>query len=602
MLRGFFGNVIVGAAAPKQAPPSQASGSARTLPLLMGALLSAAAPAACFADQLQQIVDTYAGSMVQNGSAIGVGVAVVSGNAPPRFFTYGYANSSTRQPFSPITIFQIGSVTKVFTTNLLGQKVASRYLGLQQPLSNFSTQVGALQPLTSQATLEEVGDFTAGFVDTPNICKQGQSPPSCLPNGRPTIAQYTAQDFLAYIQASVPENYFNYAGAPSNQQPVAVSTLPAPYNYSDFSTGLLGLLLGSLPNLQIDNNAPDRWFKMVANNIAGPLGMQSTYLEVPPSAAGRASAGYDRALATATVSNGEVSSISVFNPGGPYTTAPNVQIVGGGGSGATATAVLDSSTGTVEAITVSNGGSGYVAPPTVTFSSGTAVAQAVVSAGKIVGISRIDGGRGYNGAPTVTISGGGGSGATAEAHNANGHVEFVSVESGGSGYAQPIAVLIDPPPSVQNAIPIWAPAGAISSTLTDMANFAEAALGRYNVGAGIVPPLLSAGFKIAQTPHACNEATPALPCSEGFEGSALAWAIDPADSANRTPEVISKNGGIPGFSTQINLMQQENLAVVVFANNYGNPPKDATSAEAEQIQAPAQIIANNILFALFFGH
>jgi CubicO group peptidase (beta-lactamase class C family) len=600
MLGGFFRNLE--GAAPKQAGPSQASGSARTPPLLLGALLAAAAPAACFADQLQQIADTYAGSMVQNGSAIGVGVAVVSGNAPPRFFTYGYANSTTWQPFSPDTIFQIGSVTKVFTTNLLGQRVASHYLGLQQPLSNFSMQLGQLQPLTSQATLEEVGDFTAGLIDTPAVCEQGQSPPSCLPNGRPTIAQYTAQDFLAYIQASVPENYYGYAGAP-NDPPVPVSTLPAPYNYSDFSIGLLGLLLGSLPNLQIDNNAPDRWFKMVANNITGPLAMRSTYLEVPSSASGRASAGYDRALATATVSNGEVSSISVFNHGGPYATAPNVQIVGGGGSGATATAVLDSSTGTVKAITVSNGGSGYVAPPTVTFSSGTAVAQAVVSGGRIAGISRSDGGAGYNGAPTVTISGGGGSGATATAHNANGHVEFVSVESGGSGYVQPIAVLIDPPPPVQNAIPIWAPAGAISSTLTDMANFAEAALGRSNVGAGItVPPLLSAGFQIAQTPYACNEANPALPCSEGYEASALAWAIDPADSANRVPEVIWKNGGIGGFSTQINLMPQQNLGVVVFANNRGNAPNDATSSETSEIQAPAQIIANNILFALFYGH
>ena len=48
------------------------------------------------------------------------------------------------------------------------------------------------------------------------------------------------------------------------------------------------------------------------------------------------------ALASAFTFNGKVTSIAVNNPGSGYTTAPNVTISGGGGSGATATAFLDS--------------------------------------------------------------------------------------------------------------------------------------------------------------------------------------------------------------------------------------------------------------------
>jgi CubicO group peptidase (beta-lactamase class C family) len=79
----------------------------------------------CFAADVQRIVNTYAGSAVQDGSAVGVGVGVAIGDAPARFFSYGYADWGSRQTFSPDTIFEIGSVTKVFTTNLLGQSDGS---------------------------------------------------------------------------------------------------------------------------------------------------------------------------------------------------------------------------------------------------------------------------------------------------------------------------------------------------------------------------------------------------------------------------------------------------------------------------------------------
>jgi CubicO group peptidase (beta-lactamase class C family) len=100
--------------------------------------------------------------------------------------------------------------------------------------------------------------------------------------------------------------------------PQGVTALPATYFYSDFSVGLLGLLLGSYPNLPIDNHTLDRWFAMVENSLADPLGMRSTYLEVPSSEAWRVAGGDDRALATATVSNGLVASITVTSPGGSY--------------------------------------------------------------------------------------------------------------------------------------------------------------------------------------------------------------------------------------------------------------------------------------------
>lgn len=63
-----------------------------------------------------------------------------------------------------------------------------------------------------------------------------------------------------------------------------------------------------------------------------------------------------------------VDAIIVTNAGSGYATAPTVGFSGGGGSGAAATATV--SAGQITAVTVTNSGSGYTSAPTVNFSGG----------------------------------------------------------------------------------------------------------------------------------------------------------------------------------------------------------------------------------------
>ena len=73
------------------------------------------------------------------------------------------------------------------------------------------------------------------------------------------------------------------------------------------------------------------------------------------------------AAATAAITGDAVSSFTITDGGEHYKTAlpPTVTITGGGGSGATGTAVV-SATGIVSSITVSSGGTGYTSAPSVT--------------------------------------------------------------------------------------------------------------------------------------------------------------------------------------------------------------------------------------------
>ncbi|WP_099765963.1 hypothetical protein [Chryseobacterium sp. 52] len=79
------------------------------------------------------------------------------------------------------------------------------------------------------------------------------------------------------------------------------------------------------------------------------------------------------AVASATVSGGAVTGISVSNGGSGYTTAPTVNFYGGGsivngGTKARATATVTG--GVITGIAINNGGTGYTSIPTVTISGG----------------------------------------------------------------------------------------------------------------------------------------------------------------------------------------------------------------------------------------
>ena len=190
-----------------------------------------------------------------------------------------------------------------------------------------------------------------------------------------------------------------------------------------------------------------------------------------------AGGGGSGAAATATLTP-SVGSVALISGGSGYTTAPSVMFTGGGGgSGAAADAVLPprgvasvnisnggvynfqpsvtfglpqtaggrQATGTavrsglnVQSVTITDPGSGYTSPPSVTFQGGLGgtIAQgaAVLEAAAVASVDVTAAGSGYTSVPGVMFSGGGGgSGATANAALSN-SVLSVSVTSPGSGY------------------------------------------------------------------------------------------------------------------------------------------------------------------------
>jgi hypothetical protein len=124
---------------------------------------------------------------------------------------------------------------------------------------------------------------------------------------------------------------------------------------------VFGLAKSGITSRQAYELDPDKVLRL-NNTIAS----KASYYILPETAAN---------LLGLTLTNSPVNSISVTDGGSGYSTAPDVTISGGGGTGAAALATIDTlpSSPTYEqvtSITVTNGGSGYAITPQITFEGG----------------------------------------------------------------------------------------------------------------------------------------------------------------------------------------------------------------------------------------
>ena len=188
-------------------------------------------------------------------------------------------------------------------------------------------------------------------------------------------------------------------------------------------------------NQRIRNSLGYRYRNLGSGKTA-ELGSEPTHTGTDPVQDGTCLWQYEGLSAEATVSvSGSLFAVNVDNGGSGYTSAPTVGIVGGDPTvEASATATITS--GVVTAISVSAPGSGYSSVPTVVISGGGgegAVATAVVRGGLTAeGITITNAGSNYNERPNITLVSG--SGAVGYPSIVNGRIVSIILTFGGSNY------------------------------------------------------------------------------------------------------------------------------------------------------------------------
>jgi len=208
---------------------------------MTSALSAQPALSAKSASPLQSEVERAAAALPAGGFVF----AKISGGQ----VTFGSAGQPGPAPglASEHLVFEIGSISKVFTALLLAEAVEEGRAKLDDPIRKFLPKSVALSSAAAAITLEQLATHTSGL-------------PSLPDNFRPIepmdpYANYTVDQLHAYLARYQPEK-------PG----------PQPASYSNVGFGLLGHLLEHLFG--------SSYADLVATRITGPLGMRDTAIDL----------------------------------------------------------------------------------------------------------------------------------------------------------------------------------------------------------------------------------------------------------------------------------------------------------------------------------
>lgn len=208
---------------------------------------------------LVERVDTYR-------QAVGIVVGILEPTGR-RIITYGAAVKNGGPPLDGDTVFEIGSVTKVFTSLLLADAASRGEVSLTDPITKHLPSSVAVPSRGRAITLADLASHVSGLPRLPtNVAPKDASNP---------YADYTVENLYQFL---------------STYQPTRDAG--ASYEYSNLGAGLLGHLLTRRVGMDYES--------LVKARITGPLGMTSTGVTLSAAARARLAAGYDASLSPAS--------------------------------------------------------------------------------------------------------------------------------------------------------------------------------------------------------------------------------------------------------------------------------------------------------------
>ncbi len=198
-------------------------------------------------------------AQVDAGHSVGMVVGVLE-NGHRRYIAYGSAGAG-RAPLDEHTIFEIGSLSKTFTSLLLADDVVRGKARLDEPVADLLPAGTVVPSMDGKViTLEELATHRSGLPR--------------LPTG--------------FAPANMSDPYVDYGVAQLDRFLSTYKLTRAPGDsaeYSNVGVGLLGYAL-------VHQASAPSWGALVRDRIADPLGMHATFVDVPASEMARVSVGH----------------------------------------------------------------------------------------------------------------------------------------------------------------------------------------------------------------------------------------------------------------------------------------------------------------------
>lgn len=212
------------------------------------------------AEQLTELVQHHLSTYFESGKAVGLGVGAVLSNAQTMVF--GGKQSAEQAEPDQNSVFEIGSITKVFTTTLLADMHLAGEVQLDDPVNKYLPAHGRLACRRGDdVTLRHLATHTSGLPRLPANLTWQQ-----LGSDNP-YAAYSVDDLYACLAKC---RLKNRPGTNSS--------------YSNLGSGLLGHVLSLIGGGDYE--------RLVLDRILLPLGMTDTAIHVSDEQQGRMAPGH----------------------------------------------------------------------------------------------------------------------------------------------------------------------------------------------------------------------------------------------------------------------------------------------------------------------
>lgn len=200
-------------------------------------------------DSIDLLVEKFVRPYIQKGATAGIMLALINGKQQ-RKYSYGtIAKASYQLPHASKSIFEIGSVTKIFTSLLLAKEVVGGNMQLDDPVSKYlPDSLPRLAWRGHPVSLVQLSNHTAGFPR--------------LPENIFTTNVILADPYSHYTVDSLFHFLKKYK---------VLSQTGIKFSYSNLGAGVLGVALERYNNKSFE--------QLVIDNICLPLGMKNTSLK-----------------------------------------------------------------------------------------------------------------------------------------------------------------------------------------------------------------------------------------------------------------------------------------------------------------------------------
>lgn len=205
-------------------------------------------------------LDPLAKSLIAGDYCVGIVIGLISPAAPPRVLAWGETTKGGGKLPDGNTVFEIGSVTKLFTSLLLAEAVVDKQVTLDTSVASLLSGKPKLPAGKRPITLLDLATHTSGLPRMPSNLHPAD-------DGNPYV-DYTTEQLFAFL-----------AGATLDREP------GSKYEYSNLGVALLGQALAQ--------RSKTDWPSLVTAQITRPLAMTSTMVALSPDAKARLAQPYD---------------------------------------------------------------------------------------------------------------------------------------------------------------------------------------------------------------------------------------------------------------------------------------------------------------------